>query len=85
MRRTTIIGGIGGAVLFPTVVFLLAYNMPSFKPAFLFLIFPSLLVMDVLPYHGEGFPFFIVIFSSLYLAALGFGLGAYLGSLFSKS
>jgi hypothetical protein len=86
MQRTTINWGIGGALVFPTVVYQLGLNVPSLKPAFLMLVFPPLLVMQtILPGNGEQYGIFIIIFVLLYLAVLGFGLGTYLGSLFSTS
>ena len=86
MRRTTIIGGVGGAVFFPAVVMFVAFKMPSLNPAFQMLIRPPLLLMQAILGRGnESWGVFVVIYVILYVMALGFGIGAYLGSLFGKS
>jgi hypothetical protein len=86
MQRTTIKWGIGGALFFPTVVLLLAFTMPSLAQAFHLLIFPALVAMDVVfPRNKEQYGIFIYVFMVLYLAILGFGIGALLGKVGKNS
>lgn len=79
MQKTTLKWGIGGALFFPIVFLLAAFNMPSFTPLFHLIVFPPLAAMDVIfPDYKEAHEIFIIVFGVLYLAALGFGIGALL-------
>ena len=91
MQKITLKWGIGGAVVFPTLILLLAYYKDSFIPypsvasywveqAFDFLTFPPAALDEVLPLRGFQYsPWVFWTSFILYLAALGFGIGLLLG------